>query len=148
MDAEVEIMRQVRDEARDLARSTQLPEQLPVTQQEIFAARARILTSYLADTVENYIAKLVQASRQPRLYSAQLAQWIHYGASPRASLALDRCSRALAWLEGRDYVTPEDVQQLAHEALRHRILLTYRAEADGVTVDDVVTELLERVPVA
>ena len=148
VDAEVEIMRKVRDEARDQVRSAELPAQLPVTQQEIFAARAQILTLYLADAVENYIASLVQASRNPQPYSAQLAQWIQYGASPRATLALDRCSRALAWLDGRDYVTPEDVQQLAHEALRHRILLTYRAEADGVSVDDVVTELLERVPVA
>ena len=145
--AEVEIMRQVRREAQDVTRVAELPQDLPLSQQVIFAARADILSLYLAEPVETYIAALVQASRQPGEYSQQLARWIQYGASPQATLALDRCSRALAWLDGRDYVTPEDVQQLAHEAMRHRILLTYQAEADGVVIDDVITELLETVPV-
>jgi len=89
----------------------------------------------------------VDASRNPGSYSNDLGGLIQYGASPRASLAFDRCSRALAWLEGRDYVSPEDVQQLAHEILRHRILLTYQAEADGLTVDAVIDQLLARVAV-
>ena len=113
----------------------------------IFAAREEILALYIAEPVEQYIAQLVDASRHPQAYSAQLAGWIQYGASPRASLAFDRCARALAWLEGRDYVSPEDVQQLAHEVLRHRILLTYQAEAEGVSIDAVIDELLARVPV-
>nr|MDJ0780099.1 MoxR family ATPase [Gammaproteobacteria bacterium] len=146
--AEVEIMRQVRLEAQNATRQAELPPGLPLSQRVIFAARADILSLYLADSVETYIAALVQASRQPAEYSERLARWIQYGASPRATLALDRCSRALAWLDGRDYVTPEDVQQLAHESLRHRILLTYQAEADGVSIDDVITELLDKVPVA
>ena len=145
---EVEIMRQVRGESQDAARKAELPPGLPLSQQVIFAARADILSIHLAESLELYIAALVQASRQPADYSAKLARWIQYGASPRATLALDRCSRALAWLDGRDYVTPEDIQQLAHESLRHRILLTYQAEADGVAIDDVITGLLDHVPVA
>ena len=98
--------------------------------------------------MEQYIAQLVDASRNPQPYSSELASWIQYGASPRASLAFDHCCRAWAWLEGRDYVSPEDVQKLAHEILRHRVLLTYQAEADGVSVDAVIDELLTRVPTA
>jgi MoxR-like ATPase len=147
VDNEVEIMRQVRSEAQHPAQAQAPGEGLPMAQSVIFAARAEILALYIAEPVERYIAQLVDASRHPQAYSSQLASWIQYGASPRASLAFDRCARALAWLEGRDYVSPEDVQQLAHEVLRHRILLTYQAEADGVTVDAVIDELLARVPV-
>ena len=101
----------------------------------------------MAEPVEQYIAQLVVASRKPAAYSAELAELIQYGASPRATLAFDRCSRVLAWLEDRDYVSPEDVQQLAHEVLRHRILLTYQAEADGIQIDAVIDKLLASVPV-
>jgi MoxR-like ATPase len=147
VDNEVEIMRQVRKEAQNPAQAQAPGEGLPMAQSLIFAAREEILALYIAEPVEQYIAQLVDASRHPQAWSQQLAGWIQYGASPRASLAFDRCARALAWLEGRDYVSPEDVQQLAHEVLRHRILLTYQAEADGVAVDAVIDELLARVPV-
>jgi MoxR-like ATPase len=147
VDNEVEIMRQVRKEAQHPSEAQAPGEGLPMAQTLIFAARAEILALYIAEPVERYIAQLVDASRHPQAYSARLAGWIQYGASPRASLAFDRCARALAWLEGRDYVSPEDVQQLAHEVLRHRILLTYQAEADGVSIDVVIDELLARVPV-
>jgi MoxR-like ATPase len=147
VDNEVEIMRQVRKEAQHSAEAQVPGEGLPIAQTLIFAAREEILALYIAEPVEQYIAQLVGASRHPQAYSQRLAGWIQYGASPRASLAFDRCARALAWLEGRDYVSPEDVQQLAHEVLRHRILLTYQAEADGVSIDAVIDELLARVPV-
>jgi MoxR-like ATPase len=151
VDREVDIMRQVRLETIQDSLATsltpELPPDLPISQELLFAARVQILDLFVAEPVEQYIAHLVDASRHPRPYSDELAGWIQYGASPRASLAFDRCSRSLAWLEGRDYVSPEDVQKLAHEILRHRILLTYQAEADGVTVDTVVDELLARVPV-
>jgi MoxR-like ATPase len=124
-----------------------IPASLPVMQQTIFDLRREILDTYVSDAVEQYIAQLVDASRNPGAYSSGLESWIQYGASPRASLAFDRCARVLAWLDGRDYVSPEDVQQLAHEVLRHRLLLTYQAEADGLTVDDVIDELLNRVAV-
>ena len=134
-------MQQVRSEASDNADKTEVSGSLPLLQQTIFESRQQILNLHMSETVELYIAQLVQASRSPEKYSDQLARWIQYGASPRASLAFDRCSRVLAWLDGRDYVSPEDVQQLAHEILRHRILLSYQAEADGVSVDEVIDEI-------
>ena len=143
---EVEIMQQVRQEAQQ-ASAYEMPAGLPVPEAAIFAARTQVLEVYSAPAVEEYIAQLINASRQPQAYSEELASWIQFGASPRASIALDRCARALAWIEGRDYVSPEDVQQLAHEVLRHRILLSYQAEADGVSVDAVIDELLVQVPV-
>jgi MoxR-like ATPase len=106
-----------------------------------------VLDLYLADNLEEYLLQLVLATRQPQPYGEDLVGWIQYGASPRASIALDRCSRARAWLTGRDYVSPEDIQTLAFDVLRHRVLLTYEAEADGINVDRLVTELIARVPV-
>jgi len=148
VDTEIGIMQQVRREARQDQAALTVPVMLPLAQQVILDARQQILELYMAQPVEQYIAQLVDASRNPRPYSAALADWIQYGASPRASLAFDRCCRALAWLEGRDYVSPEDVQQLAHEIMRHRILLTYQAEADGISVEQVIDELLTKVPTA
>ena len=148
VDSEIQIMQQVRREAQLDETKSELPGKLPVPQQVIFDTRQEILELYMAPPVEEYIAQLVDASRNPQAYSAELESWIQYGASPRASLSFDRCCRASAWLEGRDYVSPEDVQKLAHEILRHRILLTYQAEADGVSIDDVIDELLARVPTA
>lgn len=148
VDSEVQIMQQVRREARQDEVALGIPDTLPITQQAIFDARQQILDIYMAQPVEQYIAQLVDASRNPQPYSSALADWIQYGASPRASLAFDRCCRALAWLEGRDYVSPEDVQKLAHEVMRHRILLSYQAEADGISTDQVIDELLAKVPTA
>ena len=148
VDCEIDIMQKVRLEAIGQSSELSLPAELPVPQQTLFDARRQVLDTFLAEPVERYIAQLVDASRNPEAYSSDLAGLIQYGASPRASLAFDRCSRALAWLEGRDYVSPEDVQQIAHEVLRHRILLTYQAEADGRSVDSVIDELLSRVAVA
>jgi len=148
VDTEVRIMQRVRGEAREANSSFDLPANLPVSQQTVFAARQEILEMFIAAPVELYMAQLVQASRNPVAYSTDLARWIQFGASPRASLALDRCTRAMAWLDGRDYVSPEDVQQLAHETLRHRILPTYQAEADGIGMDQIIDELLAKVPVA
>ncbi len=147
VDSEIQIMQLVRQEAQMEQQGPGIPEGLPIPQQTIFDARQEILDLYVSEPVEQYIAQLVDATRYPESYSTELASWIQYGASPRASLAFDRCSRVLAWFEGRDFVSPEDVQQLAHEILRHRILLTYQAEADGISADDVIDELLAKVPV-
>lgn len=147
VDSEIQIMRLVRHEAQLDEQTLGIPEGLPISQQTIFNARQEILDLYVSEPVEQYIAQLVDASRYPEPYSSKLAGWIQYGASPRATLAFDRCSRVLAWLEGRDFVSPEDVQQLAHEILRHRILLTYQAEADGISANEVIDELLANVPV-
>ena len=148
VDSEIRIMQQVRHEAQQGEQKNVLPQGLPITQQTIFDARQQILDLHISDPVEQYIAQLVDATRNPQPYSSALESWVQYGASPRASLAFDRCCRVLAWLDERDYVSPEDVQQLAHEVLRHRILLTYQAEADGVSVDDVIDELVAKVPVS
>ncbi|PIW51425.1 MAG: AAA family ATPase [Zetaproteobacteria bacterium CG12_big_fil_rev_8_21_14_0_65_54_13] len=118
-----------------------------VTQTDIFAARRAAMDLHMADALEEYLVHLVMATRQPASYSSDLARWIQYPASPRATIALDRCSRAHAWLAGRDYVSPEDIQSIAPDVLRHRILLSFEAEASGISVDDVIVELLKRVAV-
>jgi MoxR-like ATPase len=118
-----------------------------VSQHTIFAARRAILDLFMSPDVEDYLVHLVMATRDPSPYGSGLAGWLRFGASPRATLALDRCSRARAWLAGRDYVSPEDVQDVAPDALRHRVLLSYEAEAEGRTADQYVSELLALVPV-
>jgi len=118
-----------------------------VTQADLFAARAAAMSLHMAEVLEDYIVHLVMATRQPEKYSSDLQKWIQYAASPRATIALDRCARAHAWLAGRDYVSPEDVQTIAPDVLRHRVLLSFEAEAAGITSDDVIAELLCRVAV-
>lgn len=118
-----------------------------VSREDIRQARQDVLAVYMADKVETYLLQLVLATRTPERYSKSLAGSIAYGASPRATLALDRCARAHAWLAGRDYVSPEDVQAVAHDVLRHRILLTFEAEADGMNANRIIDELLGLVAV-
>ncbi len=112
---------------------------------EIIAAGQETLRLYMDEAVESYLLRIVAETRQPR--DAQLAQWIAVGASPRASLALERSARAQAWLDGRDYVSPSDVQHVAPDVLRHRLVLDYAADADGMQASDVVRRLLECVAV-
>jgi MoxR-like ATPase len=119
----------------------------PLTQKEIKAARLEVLETHLAEPLEEYIVQVVLATRHPERYGDDLAETLQYGASPRATIALDRSSRAHAWLNGRDFVTPEDVQTVAHDALRHRLLLSFEAEAAGRVADDLVDIILERVGV-
>ena len=118
----------------------------PVSQEAVFAARREALEITLIDSMADYIAALVDATRRPAAYSEKLAGWLRWGASPRAAIAIERGARALAWLDGRDYVSPEDVQAIAPDALRHRLLLDYTAQARGVTAQDCVDELLQHVP--
>ena len=117
-----------------------------MSQQTVFAARRAALDLTLADPVADYIAALVDATRRPEPYSAQLRQWLRWGASPRAAIAIERGARARAWLDGRDFVTPEDVQAIAPDALRHRLLIDYTAQAQGITAEACINELLGRVP--
>lgn len=139
---EQEILRLTRGET--LHGQAKMPQ--PVTQAELFAARKAALSVYMDEAVETYLVQLVIATREPQRYDPQLASWLAYGASPRASIALDRCARARAWLQGREFVTPEDVQAVSANVLRHRIILSYQAEADGVTRDQVVAAVLQQVP--
>ena len=141
--AETEILRLTRAEA---AHTTAEPP-VPLRQDVIFSARQEVLGLHMSEPVEQYMVQLVIASRNPGLYSELLAGWIEYGGSPRATIALDRCARAHAWLKGQDFVSPDDVQAVAADALRHRLLLSFEAEANGVTPDQVIEELLALVPV-
>ena len=120
-------------------------EAISISQKEIFSARREALSVHMAEEIEQYIVRLVIATRQPKKYSPQLSEWLEMGVSPRATIALDRCARALAWLNGRDYVTPEDVQKMAFPVLRHRLLLSYQAQAEGVHPNQVVQQLISLV---
>jgi len=113
----------------------------------IFEARQELNNVQVSDTVDAYIVDLVTATRNPVNYDPQLASMIEYGASPRATIALDLCARASAWLDGRDYVTPIDVQKYAYPVLRHRIIPTYQAEADNLSTDNIIEKLLKAVAV-
>jgi len=136
----------------DLARREALegrelpPPARPMRQETVFAARGEALRLTLAASVAEYIAALVDATRRPAAYSAKLGEWLRWGASPRAAIAIERGARALAWLDERDYVSPEDVQAIAPDALRHRLLLDYTAQARGISAKDCVDELLRQVP--
>ncbi len=117
-----------------------------VTQAEVFAARQAAMAVHVSGALEQYVTQLVLATRAAGHYDSQLQRWIAWGASPRATIALDRCARAAAWLAGRDYVLPEDVHAIVHDVLRHRVLLGYEAQAEGVVVDHVIDRLLDLVP--
>jgi MoxR-like ATPase len=118
-----------------------------VTQKEVLAARLQVLDQHLSEPLQEYIVQIVLATRSPERYGDDLRGVLQYGASPRATIALDRCARAHAWLASRDYVTPEDVQGMAHDVLRHRILLGFEAEAAGRTPNEIVDTLLARIGV-
>ncbi|USD43905.1 MoxR family ATPase [Vibrio sp. SCSIO 43135] len=139
--SELEILRLNRGEAKGETSTT--PPKL--TQTDIFAARQEVLNIHMAESIEQYIIRLVIATRQPSEYDSTLAQWIELGVSPRATIALDRCARAHAWLAGRDFVSPEDVQAMAFPVLRHRLLLSYQAQAEGVHPNQVINQLLSLV---
>ncbi|MDC0589776.1 MoxR family ATPase [Porticoccaceae bacterium] len=133
----------------ELSRSEALkeaPKTLELLSQEtLFAARKEALAVHMAEPVEEYLVQLILATRDVKRYGGDLAKWLDYGASPRATIALDRCSRAMAWLQGRDFVTPDDIRAVAHDVLRHRLILSFEAEASGVTANQVIDTLLESV---
>ncbi|RJT23399.1 AAA family ATPase [Buttiauxella izardii] len=148
---EQKVMQLVRSEQQQkyLASSKEQPEKLPETlmlsQQDIATCWQEISAVYVAPTIENYIVNLVEMTRHPQGASDTLASYITFGVSPRGTLALDRCGRALAWLEGRDAVLPEDIKLVAPAVLRHRLMLSYQANADNVSADDVIRMLLDAV---
>ena len=140
---EIEILRQSRKEAQT---HKQLKME-PISQDDVFAARDAALQVHLAESLEKYIVDIVVATRQPQRYSDKLASWLEYGVSPRASISLERCARARAWLQERDFVSPEDIQAVAPNVLRHRLLLSYQAQAEGISADDVINEIVSLVAV-
>ncbi len=116
--------------------------------QTILDARKEVGKVFSSEAIEDYIVALVGATRRPKGLGVNLEKWVRIGASPRGTLALDRASRAYAWMNGKDHVSPEDVRAVAHDCLRHRLILTYDAAADGVTKNQVVDELIKVVAVA
>ncbi|MFT6919938.1 MAG: MoxR-like ATPase [Cognaticolwellia sp.] len=142
--SELEILKLNRGEALKVA--TKAIQKM--TQADIFAARKETMQIHMAPAVENYIVDLIMATRHPEKYDDKLKQWLAYGASPRATIALDRCARARAWLNNRDFVSPEDVQAVFHNVLRHRIIMTYQAEAEGISSNQLLDHLLSLVAVA
>ncbi|WP_103075965.1 AAA family ATPase [Solilutibacter silvestris] len=147
-DAQVEgeILRIARDAARGAVLGQAADAPVPVSLDDLFAARAAVLDVHVAPALERYLIELVLASRDAARYDRDLAKRIAWGASPRGSIALERCARARAWLHGRDYATPEDVRAIAPDVLRHRILPSYEALAEGWTGDRLVEALLAVVP--
>ncbi|MCF7990582.1 MAG: AAA family ATPase [Thiohalocapsa sp.] len=134
-----------RAEARGRARHHAPPEKL-IGREQVFAARIEAMDLHMAENLEEYLVQLVLATRDPAPYDERLARMVDYGASPRATIALDRCARARAWLRGAEFVTPEDIHAVAFDVLRHRVLLSYAAEAEGLTPDGFIDELIRRVP--
>ncbi|PID35318.1 MAG: AAA family ATPase [Rhodobacterales bacterium] len=143
-EAERDILRLVRGEAMG---EVPMPARL-IAPEEVFAARQAALQTHVSEALTDYIIQLIQATRHPAAYGEDLAGMLAYGASPRATIALDRCARVHAWMRGASFATPADVQAIAHDVLRHRIILSFEAEADGKRSDDVINALITRVPVA
>jgi MoxR-like ATPase len=145
VDAETEILRLARDSAREVLDKTEhAPSKMPID--DVFAARRAVLSLHLAPQLERYLIEIVLASRDAQRYDPALARRIAWGASPRGSIALERCARARAWLAGRDYVTPDDVRAVAPDVLRHRVLPSYEAVAEGWDGERLVQALLDQVP--
>ena len=156
---ELRIMRLVRKEALNEIQSSigkktknsnvsaEKSEAQSISAAYIYEARNEVLKTYMSPEIERYLVEIIAATRTPEKYSDDLARLITWGASPRGSLALDRCARARAWLYERDFVTPEDLQDLTGDVLRHRIIESYEAESDGITTDDVITKILAQVAV-
>lgn len=145
-DAETEhkILALTRNEA---LKENVLKHQIKLSQQNISQARKDILKIHVSEAAETYLVQLIMATRKPESYDATLRQWIEIGASPRATIALERCSRAHAWLHQRDFVSPEDIQAVLPNVLRHRLIYSYQAQAQGVTPNDVIAKILALVPV-
>lgn len=140
------ILELTRSEARSGFETSATPAPV-ISQQSLLDARDAVLDIHLDDSLEDYIIEIVLATRSASRYGDELGGWIQHGASPRATMALDRCARAYAWLNDRDFVVPEDIQLIAPDVLRHRIILSFGAEAEGRTADSCIDEILARVAV-
>ena len=152
LDAEKAILELNRNEAQEelLQTTENIPTetQTPViSQQVLFASRHEILNIHMSSEVEQYLLTIIQATRDPSPYDQELVNWINYGVSPRATIALDRCARAHAWMAGKDYVAPSDIQAVAADIFRHRLLLSFEAEANGIDTDYFINKLLSYIAV-
>lgn len=142
-DAELKILELAENEARH----TEVTDSIQMTQEQLFAARQEVLGLYMADSIKSYIVQLVMATRQGEQYSQELADWIAVGVSPRATISLSLGARAHAWLNGQEFVTPDNVQAVIHDVFRHRLLLNFEAQAQNLSEDDITDKILQWVPV-
>lgn len=142
---EQKVLALVREQRK--AKRNELEKIAKIDQQTLFAARDEVFELHFSQALERYVVELVAATRNPAPYDPSLAKWIRYGASPRGSIALEHCARAHAWLNGQDYVSPADIHAIAENVLRHRIILSYEAVAEGMTVEEIIASLLKLVPV-
>ncbi|WP_428240870.1 AAA family ATPase [Gynuella sp.] len=142
-EAELKILRLVRGELKQPE-----PAALQITKQQTMAARQQILELFVSEAIEEYMVQLTLATRHPQTWGDDLASWLTAGVSPRATIALERCARAQAWLSGRDFVTPDDVQSVFPSVYRHRLYLSYEAMGQGISSETVVQTILQRVPIA
>lgn len=142
---ESQVLRLLREEEQ--AATTQAVQGFTLAQDVIFNARQEVSAIQVSPAIDRYLIDLVNATRHPADYDADLARWISLGASPRGGIGLDRCARAEAWLQGQAFVTPANVQAVAHPVLRHRLQLSYDAVADGVSADQVLDRLLSKVAI-
>ncbi len=142
-ETELAVIRLVRGEEQPKS----MDEQVKVQQDAVFAAREEIHELHVSENVEKYMVALVMATRKPERYKSELKNWIEVGSSPRASIALDKCSRAYAWMQRKDFVDPDDVRNILHSVMRHRLILSYEAAAEGITTDQVIDEVVKQVAV-
>ncbi len=141
-DSELKILRLNREEQTKKAK-----EDKKLSMQVIFDARKEIDQVTISENMEKYIVDIVSATRYPKKYSEELDNWIDFGASPRGSIAIDRSCRTHAWMNGKDFVTPDNIRAIVHDCLRHRLILSYEANADGISPDHVIDEILQQVAV-
>ncbi|WP_296705643.1 MoxR family ATPase [Algoriphagus sp.] len=142
--SELAILRLNRQEQ---AKSTSKVEKAKLSPEVVFSARKEIAQVKISENMEKYIVDIISATRFPKKYNAELDSWIDFGASPRGSIALDRASRTHAWMSGNDFVAPDNIRAVVHDCLRHRLILSYEANADGITADKVLDEVLKVVAV-
>ena len=137
---ESDILKLVREE--NISSPSSAP--LTISQDQLLNARKELLSLHMEESIEKYIVGLIMATREP---SGPASEWIEYGSSPRGTISLDQCARSIAWLSDRDFVTPDDVQNIIHDVMRHRLILTFEAESQGITVSQVIDEIVRTVPV-
>lgn len=142
--AEKKILRLVRQEVANGDKPA--PQSVSLDINDVLLAREEALQVHMSEAVEEYLVQLIMATRHPEKYDAKMAGFVMYGASPRATLALDRCAKIHAWLHEKNFVTPDDIQAVVYDILRHRVILTFEAQAEGMTTDDVIKKILKLVP--
>lgn len=143
---ERQILKLVRGEEQLALENKEKESLCSISIKDIVAARAEAFEVHFSDALEEYLVQLIMATRNPEKYDESLKNTLSFGASPRATIALDKCSKIHAWLDGRDFVTPEDIHSVAYDVLRHRIILSFEAQAMGMTADDIIARLIKLVP--